>query len=262
MTSTLTRQALKHLKPAETTLGNFEPLQYEHIELDDAEIEESLRQAREAKHFRLQREAYQARISQPEQYGSHTAEELFAMFKSKFDLDGEQHEKTIKNLCCYFAKDPRSKLNMEKGLLVLGNLGSGKSSTMRFFQVNQLHSFKVDHMLDVTADYKTNGEMGISGYNANFTKSPNYYGLRDYGYCFDDAGAEETPAKHYGESKNVLAEIIQIRYANAHLVPFNSTHITSNLTEQELAQRYGSRVYDRMLEMFNLVVFDHGSFRK
>ncbi|MDA3943267.1 MAG: hypothetical protein PF694_06975 [Bacteroidetes bacterium] len=49
-----------------------------------------------------------------------------------------------------------------------------------------------------------------------------------------------------------MAEILLSRYDN---LPFNQTHITTNLNADAIEQTYGSRLRSRMREMFNLIHF-------
>lgn len=235
--------------------------QYLHIDLELEETEEALRLARKAKHFTLERIKYFEKISKPTVFQKHSAEQLFEMFMNAgYKFADDAHAAKVKNLCCYFANDSRGKLDLNRGILLLGNIGNGKTSLMRFFSTNQLYGFRIERIIDITSDYKVLGEGGVKAYSTNLKVPLNLYGLENYGYCFDDIGTEEIPARHYGESKNVFAEIILSRYDN-HLTPFNSTHATSNKSLTELENTYGSRVFDRMKEMFNIIVFDHESFR-
>lgn len=235
--------------------------QYLSIDLELEETEEALRLARKAKHFTLERIKYFEKISKPVVFEKHSAEQLFEMFlNAGYKFADDTHAAKIKNLCCYFANDERTKLDLNKGIFLIGNIGNGKTSLMRFFSTNQLYGFRVERVIDITSDYKILGEAGVKTYANNLKVSQNLYGLENYGYCFDDLGTEEVPAKHYGESKNVFAEIILSRYDNP-LTPYNSTHATTNKDLTEIENTYGSRVYDRMKEMFNVIFFDHESFR-
>jgi DNA replication protein DnaC len=237
----------------------FEVPQYDHIDLELEETEEALRRAREEKHFRIERMKYLKRISKPMEYQKHTAEELFAMLEQYgYKFANKSHETQVKAMCCYFAKDgKRSPLDMKKGILLSGDIGNGKTSLMQFFKSNQLQPFRIEKMLEVTSDYKISGEASMKSYSQNIKATPNIYGLDTVGYCFDDIGTEEIPARHYAETKNVFAEIILNRYE----LPHNSTHATTNKDVKELETIYGSRVYDRMKEMFNVIIFEHESFR-
>lgn len=242
-------------------LADFKPDPYDHIQLDEDELEEALRQGREQKHFRLQREAYMRKIMEPIQYKTHTAEELFKAFADNFKVNGPRHENAIKQLCCYFSNDTRFNGSLEKGILIMGKVGNGKTTLMKLFQINQNHGFRVVSMLDVSFDYKAHGEEGVKTYASNFKSHPNQYGKELYGYCFDDLGTEEIPCRHYGESKNIFAEILQVRYNAKESLPFNSMHVTTNLNADDMQTLYGSRTYDRMKEMFNVFAFEHESWR-
>lgn len=240
---------------------NFEPPQYNEIELDIEEVEEGLRLIREQKFYRLQREAYLLKLNQVETYVTKTAEEYFQVFKENYKFHDEAHERRIKQLCCYFANDQRFNGDLTKGLLLMGVIGNGKTTLMKLFSSNQNHSFRAVSMLDISFDYKNSGEAAVKEYYTNYKRSANIFGGTEYGFCFDDLGTEECPARHFGESKNIFAEIIQTRYNNRHTTPFNSTHATTNKNEADLLELYGNRVYDRMKEMFNVFVFDNPSFR-
>ncbi|MEK6878907.1 MAG: ATPase, partial [Nanoarchaeota archaeon] len=80
------------------------------------------------------------------------------------------------------------------------------------------------------------------------------YGQKQVGVCFDDMGTEDD-RKNYGNESNVMADVMLNRYDNKRNL-IRKTHITTNLTTEEMEQRYGSRVRSRMREMFNLVIFD------
>lgn len=229
------------------------------IELDEEEMEDAIVWGKEKKFFKKQREEYRKRMDEEITYVKHTAEEIFEAYNSVFNVTGTKDESKIKNLCCYFANDSRGAYHLTKGILLIGNIGNGKTTLMKSFAVNQNHGFRVVSMLDVSFDYKMNGEEGVKSYSSNYKSAPNQYGLINYGYCFDEIGTEEIPARHFAESKNIFGEILQIRYHNG--LPFNSTHVTTNKTLEEISTLYGSRCYDRMKEMFNVVVFENESFR-
>lgn len=252
------QQKLQQAVPMQVS---FEPEQFNEIELDEQEIEEALRIGREVKYYALQREAYRRKLQEDVVYTKHSAEQLFDQYAKMFKIQDDKHRAKIVNLCCYFANDSRSAYDLNKGLLLMGSVGNGKTTIFKLFSANQNHSFRVVSMLDISFDYKTSGEPGVKPYGVNYTIAPNTYGKVSSGYCFDDVGTEEVPCRHFGESKNIFSEVIQIRYNNKHLVPFNSTHVTTNKNEKDLRELYGERTYDRLKEMFNVVVFEHDSFR-
>lgn len=73
----------------------------------------------------------------------------------------------------------------------------------------------------------------------------------------DDLGCEPVSAKSFGTETTPLATIIAARY-NA-LAP---TIITTNIDQKDLVERYGIRIYDRMLETYELIAFDNKSYRR
>lgn len=72
----------------------------------------------------------------------------------------------------------------------------------------------------------------------------------------DDMGCEAATAKNYGTEVTPVAEIICERYD--HMLP---TIVTSNLDDDGILRRYGSRVADRMGELFDRIAFDNASYR-
>jgi DNA replication protein DnaC len=81
------------------------------------------------------------------------------------------------------------------------------------------------------------------------------------GYCFDDLGTEETKS-HFGNKINVMAEIILNRYDNKTAMGWEFTHVTTNLSADEIEQYYGSRVRSRFREMFNAITLNGNDRRK
>ena len=74
---------------------------------------------------------------------------------------------------------------------------------------------------------------------------PHYYDL-----IIDDIGAEPTEQIVYGTRFNAIADIIERRYL---IFPEWKTHVSTNLTEGQLEERYGERVFSRMNEMCHFV---------
>lgn len=235
---------------------------FKDVELDETEIEEALRAGREAKHYRLVREEYSRKLREEPKYLSFTAEELFERYSAILNEDGKpfgacmspEFEVIVKRICCYFAQDDRCPYHPGKGLLLCGGIGIGKSTLLKFFRRNQLASFKVVSCRDVEADFAMEGDEAMREYSSNLTIASNSdpFGHRQIGYCFDDLGTEDI-SKHYGRFKNVMQAVILNRY-DADL-PFHTTHITTNLTAEQLKEFYDARAIDRMREMFNIIDF-------
>jgi DNA replication protein DnaC len=71
-------------------------------------------------------------------------------------------------------------------------------------------------------------------------------------YCFDDAGVEVQGAKVYGSEIDLLPRLLLGRY-NVYQRNGQMTHLTTNLTIEQLSKRYGARIESRLYEMFNEV---------
>lgn len=228
---------------------------------------------------------YFKRILEPveEKEFSITAKELWVLFKANFqEVNKRPFVKiegiTIKNLeplIYYFSKDERffecenlkkelSVPSFEKGILIIGNFGNGKTSTMKVFE-------KI---------FKGIKGIGFKGFSTNevvmmFEKCTGDKSdvLRDEfnklmfsgSRYFDDLKTERI-ASNFGKV-NIFKEILEERYNRK-----SKTHGTCNFKKdfpndfemaiQEFQEKYESRVYDRIFEMFNIIEFKGKSFRK
>jgi len=226
---------------------------FEHIELNDDELQEGLRLAREQKDIRLKKEAYNERIKAQMAIKSFSTEELVNLFEMQYSID-DSNRVPVHQICMYFAGDPQFKGDLEKGLLLMGGVGVGKTSIMKFFIKNQRLSYRVDSCRDVETNYAAFGDEWLDKLSANIPISSNsdYFGHQEIGLCFDDLGTEAN-GKHYGKEKNVMAELILNRYDNN--LPRISTHFTTNLTADNIKTQYGTRVTDRLREMVNVITY-------
>lgn len=254
-TGTTLKQALDQSLP--TTVrekhsehGN-EDRQYEHIILTEEETSEALRAARESKHFMLKRLEYGQSLNKPREIPTATAEEVFEAFKLQYEVD-ETNAGVVWNLCFYFTGDERFRGDLSKGLLLFGGVGIGKTTLMHFFKRNPKASFKVISCRDIESDFSSEGEKSVRRCSFNIDVPDNEFLQKQIGFCFDDLGTEAN-AKFYGKEKNVMAEILLNRYDNR--LPFIYTHVTTNLSHDEVKEQYGIRVYDRMKEMLNIITF-------
>ncbi len=169
------------------------------------------------------------------------------LFGEKFEIIEEDREIVFK-LCNYFIRDEtnckRFDIDINKGILLSGPVGCGKTSLMKLLR------YIVPHQ----KPYKMIPARNIVfGFNHLGYKTIEDYGNSNY-FCFDDLGVEPI-GRHYGKDCNVMGEILLSRY-DLFLEYHIKTHATTNLNAQELEARYGSRVRSRMRELFNLIAFD------
>ena len=73
--------------------------------------------------------------------------------------------------------------------------------------------------------------------------------------CIDDVGTEDMSVK-YGEKRLAFAEVMDVAEKKRNLII-----ATSNLTIDEILERYGERVLDRIKSTTKRVVFTGKSFR-
>ncbi|UNY98337.1 ATPase [Zhouia spongiae] len=159
----------------------------------------------------------------------------------------EDDKEIIYKLVNYFIREEANckklHLDMNKGLLLTGPVGCGKTSLMKLLRhiVPHQKSYELIPCRNIAFEFNHLG----------------YKVIQDYGnqgfYCFDDLGVEPQ-GRYYGQDCNVMGEILISRYElfEKHGI---RTHITTNLNADELEERYGNRVRSRMRRMFNLVSF-------
>lgn len=250
-TGTTLKQAFDELTQQSKVKATLE--NYDDIQLTEDEVMEALRKGREDKHFRLKREAYNEKLRKERDPLKFTYSELFTLFQNSFDVDVD-NAPIVMNLARYFTDSPLFDGNLKKGLLLVGGVGIGKSTLMDFFKRNQKHSYRMLSCREIESDFSSDGEKSVQycSYNIQIATNADPFGHQEIGFCFDDLGTEAN-GKHFGKEKNVMAEIILNRYDNK--IPYHCTHITTNLTADQIREQYGSRVTDRMREMFNIITF-------
>lgn len=154
---------------------------------------------------------------------------------------------TIQKLLCYFlGRASEHSLELKKGILLTGSVGSGKTLLLRLLKA----------LVDII-DYSPRkfNIVGISDLDNNISIEGNFSPLKKYTkgiYCFDDIGVEHD-TEILGASTMLVPRLILERYNLFQKIGL-VTHATSNLTIAEMQQKYGERVGSRMREMFNEVV--------
>lgn len=141
------------------------------------------------------------------------------------------------------------------GLLLYGRVGNGKTTLVRAMSelVRLAHysalSSEAKHVRFITATDLAKMAKDRPG---DFEKT-----IRVEMLAIDDIGTEPETVKHYGNVITPITEAIFCRY-DAQLF----TLCTSNLDMEGMRTRYDERFYDRMIEMFNRVGYNNGSYRK
>ena len=186
----------------------------------------------------------------------------------------DENEMIIEKLFQYFSRDEKfnnEKYSLKKGILLMGNVGSGKTTIMKIFKefctLKNMMKFTIVESKHIVREFSSDGLKTIDVYGRNsFYKTANNFNesfdkKRPFTYCFDDLGLEEINTQFYGNKTIVLAEIITDRY-----VCFTDngmvTHGITNLDLPKLKELYGERVFDRMKEIFNFFSLNQKSYRK
>jgi energy-coupling factor transporter ATP-binding protein EcfA2 len=161
----------------------------------------------------------------------------------------------VYKLIAYFLKDEPTcfqyGINLNKGILLTGPIGCGKTSLMNLMKYLTAteHKFFVKPCRDISFEFIQDGYQIIHKYSIG-----KLYQSEPRTYCFDDLGTENN-LKYFGNECNVMAEILLSRY-DLFISKKLLTHITTNLSATEIEKHYGNRVRSRLREMVNLIAYN------
>lgn len=231
----------------------------------------ALMQARGKIQARETTEAYWKKVNQPIKAPTYTAEQMYSFIQGRaqmllagqrknhqFEID-DYNRSVISALCLYFTGDERflkldPNFSFDKGIGLIGPIGCGKTFIMQLFSLNQRQSFRVVNVLDIAGDYTIKdhgGDEAIRRYVEPIATARNYFGQTSITTCFDDLGTEDDK-NHMGNRVNVMQDLLLRLYARG---GYQDYALTTNLTATQVEERYGSRVRDRMRDMFNPIIF-------
>lgn len=145
--------------------------------------------------------------------------------------------------------------NKEKGLFLCGDCGTGKTLLARHVLIpilkflNPVPSYKgIDHQTNIYwGNARDMAELVKEGVDLNFSE----YGV----IMIDDIGTESV-SFNYGERVNAFFELVDYAERFGKFLV-----ITSNLTKQEIIEKYGERTLDRLRKLCRLVQFKGESLR-
>lgn len=161
-------------------------------------------------------------------------------YTENFEYGDSENEKFLENIVNYFFIGETT-LDRNKGLMIRGSFGVGKTIILKIIQKMLQHDkkFAYNPANDVVAKYNIGGDEAIAVYKQKKER------------LFDDFGAEEI-GKHFGNNVEVFQKIIYSRYD---LLKYQHirTHLTTNLSNEQIAEKYGERAYDRLKDMFNVI---------
>lgn len=255
---------------------------YKHIELTDDEMTEAIIWRKQKK----EQEINQAKILALEAENrkmftqfrwTYEQTKSFMLWRSgqifdkPFVID-QSNSIIFELLCYYFSQDKMfisiaeqaglMGVSLDKGILLCGSYGTGKTWMMKLFQKNQRHCYMMRNAKELADLYEKSGEEAIEDYLKPVKNAVNDTAVfyQPYlGLCIDDIGTDSTKV-NYGNKKNVIGDILEKRYANGNIgVGF---HATTNLTAKGIEDFYGGRVSSRMREIFNVIELNGTDRRK
>lgn len=131
----------------------------------------------------------------------------------------------------------------KRGLLLTGTMGNGKTTTLTC--IKRLFGWKAKI---VDSDEIYNLCKANNGILPNFSEPI---------LLIDDLGTEPSRCTIYGDDYYPLAKLISHRYRM-----MLTTIIATNLRMEEIEERYGPRVVDRMEEEYDAIIYSRVSYRK
>jgi hypothetical protein len=140
----------------------------------------------------------------------------------------------------YLKKEQNPLFDLKKGIVLRGVVGCGKTTMFKMAQ--RWWGYNPVYFMQHAEKVVTSLEEGflISKY---LTKE----------WCFDDLGTEQK-ANNYGKGVECFKKIIEDRYDKWKYEGV-LTHFTTNITNEELLERYGKRAYERLKEMCTVVKY-------
>jgi DNA replication protein DnaC len=171
-------------------------------------------------------------------------------------VENEDTLPLIKAICFRLSGNARYEtelgLSFNKGLIIHGEPGLGKSYLWELVKDNPICPVQVVTMHDIVRDVVETGD---------------YKGLKFATYkliYIDDVGTEyfgDNAIKRYGTDINWFKTFIEEYYAK--FKPhFNRIVISTNDSAADLGKKYGFRVRDRLAEMFNVLPVKGKNFRR
>lgn len=149
-------------------------------------------------------------------------------------------------------------MQYKPGLMLYGRVGSGKSTLAR--AIVRLIGFLYDRY-EIGMDRRCSVTC-CSALDLSRVASEDIQKIQQYKFTkllfLDDMGMEPATVKNWGNEFSPVVELLYYRYDFQKF-----TIITSNLKGEEFRERYGDRIGDRMLEMFDTIEFSQTlSYRK
>lgn len=163
----------------------------------------------------------------------------------EFHVDDDNID-AVEIVAFWLARQSCQGMDANKGLMLIGNVGSGKTLLMRaaskvIADMYGVQSFGVKSCAELVRMFN---EDGYGGDLDLWINAPHI--------CLDDMGTEGD-AIHFGKRTNLIGEIIEARYDRMMRGAKAWTNITTNLGVDKIKKNYGDRVYSRITHMCNVI---------
>ena len=163
---------------------------------------------------------------------------------TEYEYDNDNKDQIVEILK-YLICDTTCKYELNKGLFLMGGVGTGKTMIIEIIR-------------EVVISIRKNIEIfDARNINSMYKNEDDIRHLCDGLICIDDLGTEDDIIKDFGTKKTPMHELISARYRKKRY-----TIMTSNLTIEMMNQKYDIRFMDRCNEMFNIINFNGKSRRK
>jgi DNA replication protein DnaC len=193
---------------------------------------------------------------------------FFNILKSKVDnysIDASNKD-VLNILFHYFTGNQlfclENNIDLNKGILLCGGVGTGKSIIMQAFrdytcEINRVNGFQYHTAIDIIDNVNISGVNYLEKFNHNICANmPNPI------TCYiDDIASKNEIVKNYGTEISVIEQLISIRY-NIFSRYRKLTHFSSNIYPANLKDYYDLRIIDRLKEMCNIISLPGTSRRK
>lgn len=186
-----------------------------------------------------------------------TADVFYRLIKSSCINSGKEFKvipdqsPLIRKLCFFLSEDSRCQdenIDLTKGLLIRGTSGLGKTDLIKWAAKNEIKPINVLSILSITEQIKSSGEADLS--------TSDIYKI----LYLDDVGTEEDTVNYFGTKIYFFKNFIESYYLKGK--NFNRLIISTNLSMQQIEEKYGFRVRSRMNEMFNKIDVGGSDLRK